>query len=107
MFGPDKILILDEPENHLHPEWLAVLAEVLVKLAVAKCPILITSHSPDLLQAIRFYAKKHGLAQLKMYLADPQTHVLEDKTDKEYEIFDNLSKPINDIFKFSVEEAFA
>lgn len=107
MFGPDKILILDEPENHLHPEWLAVLAEVLVKLAVAKCPILITSHSPDLLQAIRFYAKKHGLAQLKMYLADPQTHVLEDKTGKEYEIFDNLSKPINDIFKFSVEEAFA
>ena len=42
-----------------------------------------------------------------MYLADPQTHVLEDKTGKEYEIFDNLSKPINDIFKFSVEEAFA
>lgn len=107
MFGPDKILILDEPENHLYPEWLAVLAEVLVKLAVAKCPILITSHSPDLLQAIRFYAKKHGLAQLKMYLADPQTHTLEDKTGKEYEIFDNLSKPINDIFNFSVSEALA
>lgn len=107
MFGPDKILILDEPENHLHPEWLAVLAEVLVKLAVAKCPILITSHSPDLLQAIRFYAKKHGLAQLKMYLADPQTHTLEDKTGKEYEIFQNLAEPINEIFSFSVSEALA
>lgn len=107
LFGPDKILILDEPENHLHPEWLAVLAEVLVKLSIAKCPILVTSHSPDLLQAIRYYAKKHGLSQLKMYLADSKTQVVEDKTGREYEIFDNLSKPINDIFKFSVEEAFA
>lgn len=107
MFGPDKILILDEPENHLHPEWLAVLAEVLVKLAVAKCPILITSHSPDLLQAIRFYAKRHDLSQLKMYLANPETHMLEDKTGKEYEIFQNLADPINEIFKFSVDEALS
>lgn len=107
MFGPDKILILDEPENHLHPEWLAVLAEVLVKLAVAKCPILITSHSPDLLQAIRFYAKKHNFSQLKMYLTDPQTHVLEDKTGKEYEIFQNLADPINDIFNFATGEALS
>jgi len=107
MFGPDKILILDEPENHLHPEWLAVVAEVLVKLAIAKCPILITSHSPDLLQAIRFYAKRYGLSQLKMYLADSKTQVVEDKTGKEYEIFDNLAKPINDIFRFSIDEAVA
>ena len=107
MFGPDKIIILDEPENHLHPAWLSVLAEVLVKLAIAKCPILITSHSPDLLQAIRFHAKRHGLSQLKMYLANSDTQVVEDKTGKEYEIFDNLAKPINDIFRFSIDETIA
>ena len=107
MFGPDKIIILDEPENHLHPAWLSILAEVLVKLAVAKCPILITSHSPDLLQAIRFHAKQHNLSQLKMYLANSDTQVVEDKTGKEYEIFDNLAKPINDIFKFSIDETLA
>ena len=107
MFGPDKILILDEPENHLHPEWLAVLAEVLVKLAVAKCPILITSHSPDLLQAIRFYANKHKFADLKFYLANADNHTIEDKTGKVSEIFDNLAKPINDIFDFSVNEALS
>lgn len=107
MFGPDKIIILDEPENHLHPEWLVVLAEVLVKLSIVKCPILITSHSPDLIQAIRLYAKKYNLSQLKMYLADFQTHVIEDKTNKEYEIFDNLSGPINEIFKFSITESLS
>ena len=107
MFGADKITILDEPENHLHPEWLVILAEVLVKLAIAKCPILITSHSPDFLQALRFYAKKYGLTQTKFYLANSETKTIEDKTGKEYEIFDNLAKPINDIFSFSMSEALS
>lgn len=107
MFGPDKITILDEPENHLHPQWLAVLAEVLIKLALANCPILIASHSPDFLQALRFYANKHKFTDLKFYLANSDVHTIEDKTGKESEIFDNLAKPINDIFDFSVNEALA
>ena len=42
-----------------------------------------------------------------MYLTDPQTHVLEDKTGKEYEIFQNLADPINDIFNFATGEALS
>ncbi|MBM6714676.1 ATP-binding protein [Phocaeicola coprocola] len=35
-----KILIWDEPENHLHPEWQIKFASVLVELAKAGIPIL-------------------------------------------------------------------
>lgn len=103
MFGPDKMVILDEPENHLHPQWLMTLAEILIKLAQADCPIMITTHSPDFLQALRFYAKKHKLSQARFYLAD--NGFIADKTGKEYEIFDNLATPINNIFESVVEDA--
>jgi len=105
MFNSSKIMILDEPENHLHPQWLMTLAEVLIKLVKSGCPILIASHSPDFLQALRFYAKKHKLEQVKYYLADSDTGIVSDKTGREYEIFDNLAKPINAIFKSVVEES--
>lgn len=104
MFSPSKITILDEPENHLHPKWLMTLAEVLVKLVKAGCPIMIASHSPDFLQALRFYSKKHELEQVKYYLADRDTGIISDKTGKEYEIFDNLAKPINEIFESVVKD---
>lgn len=104
MFSPSKITILDEPENHLHPQWLMTLAEVLVKLVKSGCPIMIASHSPDFLQALRFYSKKHKLEQAKYYLADGETGIISDKTGKEYEIFDNLAKPINEIFESVVED---
>lgn len=103
MFGPDKMVILDEPENHLHPQWLVTLAEVLVKLVQAGCPIMIATHSPDFLQALRFYAKKHKMGQVKFYLAD--NGIITDKTGKEHEIFDNLATPINEIFESVVEES--
>jgi len=105
MFSPSKITILDEPENHLHPQWLTTLAEVLVKLVKAGCPIMIASHSPDFLQALRFYSKKHKLEQVKYYLADRDTGIISDKTGKEYEIFESLAKPINEIFHSVVEDS--
>ncbi len=104
MFSPSKITILDEPENHLHPQWLMTLAEVLVKLVKSGCPIMIASHSPDFLQALRFYSKKHKLGQVRYYLADGETGIISDKTGKEYEIFDNLAKPINEIFESVVND---
>jgi predicted ATPase len=103
MFSPSKITILDEPENHLHPQWLMTLAEVLVKLVKSGCPIMIASHSPDFLQALRFYSKKYKLEQAKFYLAD--NGIIMDKTGKEYEIFDNLATPTNKIFHSVVEES--
>jgi predicted ATPase len=53
-----NLLIWDEPENHLHPQWLIQLAEVLVKLVKEGIPMLLISHSPYLIEAVKIYSDK-------------------------------------------------
>ena len=65
-----KILIWDEPENHLHPEWQIKFASVLVELAKAGIPILISSHSPYFIQAVRYFADKLSMNDFVLYLAE-------------------------------------
>ncbi len=43
-----SLIIIEEPEVGLHPAWLAILAEW-IKAASQKTQIMITTHSPDLL----------------------------------------------------------
>ncbi|MDR2437915.1 MAG: ATP-binding protein [Planctomycetaceae bacterium] len=57
-----NILILDEPEIHLHPEWQLVLAELLVLLQKEfDLTILLTTHSPYFLHAIEVYSAKQKI----------------------------------------------
>ena len=65
------ILILDEPEIHLHPEWQIVYAELLVLLQkYSDLTILLTTHSPFFLRAIEVFSKKYELNQkCKYYLS--------------------------------------
>ena len=51
------ILIIDEPEVHLHPNWQVKYAEILVILAMnLKVKILLNSHSPYFIDAIKIYS---------------------------------------------------
>lgn len=52
------LLILDEPENELHPEWQVKYAEILCKLQkYFNCKILISTHSNFFLNALDSYSK--------------------------------------------------
>lgn len=54
------VLILDEPEIHLHPDWLMDYAEILVILQEEfSLTVLVTTHSAYFLQALQLYARKH------------------------------------------------
>lgn len=66
------LLILDEPEIHLHPVWQLLYAELIVLLQKAfHLTVLLTTHSPDFAQAIRLYAQRHQTADtLAAYLAE-------------------------------------
>lgn len=96
-----KILIWDEPENHLHPEWQIKFASVLVKLAKAGIPILISSHSPYFIQAVRYFADKLSMNDFVNYYLAEETEdelcVLEDVTDDLNRIFMKLAQPMNEI----------
>ena len=89
------LLILDEPEVHLHPEWQAKYAEILIKIIKEyNIPILVTTHSPYMLEALNKYSKKHN-AYAKFYLADKgivqQLGKSNDKTLEE--AFKKLNEP--------------
>ena len=66
------LLILDEPEVHLHPEWQILFAEVIVLLQKEyNMHILLTTHSPYFLHAIEVYSAKHRIAdRCRYYLAE-------------------------------------
>ena len=56
------ILILDEPEIHLHSEWQIIYAELIVALQkYFDLTILIVTHSFQFLESLNFFMKKYGI----------------------------------------------
>ena len=56
------VLIFDEPEIHLHPEWQILYAELLVLIQkYFDLTILLTTHSPFFLRAIEVYSRKYKI----------------------------------------------
>ncbi len=54
------VLILDEPEVHLHPDWQLKYAELIVLLQKHfDLTVLLTSHSSDFIYALQLYARKY------------------------------------------------
>ncbi|OWK97755.1 hypothetical protein AP75_09775 [Kaistella haifensis DSM 19056] len=54
------LLIIDEPEIHLHPNWQVLYAEILVLISKKlEMPILLTSHSPYFIEALKVFSEKY------------------------------------------------
>jgi len=71
------LLVIDEPEAHLHPQWILEYAKILVRLnRRLGVRLLITTHSPDMLNAIRRVANVEEVADLHFYLADEVSSIL-------------------------------
>ncbi len=66
------VLILDEPEINLHPEWQLIYAELIIIMQQQlDLTVLLTTHSPYFLNAIEVYTKKYGIDnKCRYYLAD-------------------------------------
>lgn len=51
--SPRDVLILDEPEIHLHPQWQIAYAELIVLVQkYFDLTVIITTHSPYFLDAV-------------------------------------------------------
>lgn len=68
------VLILDEPEVHLHPKWQIEYAKLVVMLTkIFDIKILITSHSPFFIEAIQKYCEKESMIDgVNFYLSEKQ-----------------------------------
>ena len=95
------VLILDEPEIHLHPEWQLLYAETLVALQKEfNLTILITSHSPVFVRAIECYCdiydRMNILDVYKTKPIDEFNYTLENISYSEYgvsELYEDFSRP--------------
>lgn len=95
------LLILDEPEVHLHPQWQILFAEIIVLLQKEfGMHILLTTHSPYFLRAIEVYSAKYHIAdKCKYYLADIKNGdaFFEDVTTQTNKIYKKLVLPFENL----------
>jgi predicted ATPase len=88
------LIVLDEPEVHLHPNWQLKYAEIITLLVKNNFNILVTTHSPYMLEALERYSEKYKIGA-NFYLA--QNGVIESKNNNETlsEIVAKLSEPFS------------
>ncbi len=92
------VLILDEPEIHLHPTWQLKYAELIVLLQKEfDLSVVITTHSNFFLNAIETYSRKYETSdKLKLYLAEVEEGgaVMKDVTDNTEPIYKKMAEAV-------------
>lgn len=95
--NPNNLLIIDEPEVHLHPKWQVEYAKLLIELVKNGIKVLVTSHSPYLIEALNKFSKEANLADdTNFYLTSLNSNGMvniENKNSAKNEIFAKLSEP--------------
>ena len=103
-----SILVFDEPEIHLHPEWQLKYAELLVLLQKEyDLSILLTTHSPYFLNAIEVYSKRNDIsARCNYYLTDTQDDVcsIEEVTENIDLVYQKLARPFQELENLRYKE---
>lgn len=91
----DTLLIIDEPEAHLHPQWIVEYAKLLVLLnKKIGMKILISSHNPDMVSAIQSISRKEGIIDtVHFYVAQKRNE------ENTHYIYKDLGTEIGEIFE--------
>ena len=99
----DTLIVLDEPENHLHPQWQLILADVIIELIQTfGTKFIITTHSHNFLIALHTYSKLKGIESVSNFyytkkLDDQYSVNLENVNDRMEYAYYALGKPFLDI----------
>lgn len=92
------VVILDEPEIHLHPQWQIVYAELIVLLQkYFDLSVVVTTHSPYFVDAINLYSCKYGVGdKVNYYLSsNDEGDVIIDCVNKKIDlIYKKMASPI-------------
>lgn len=92
------VLILDEPEIHLHPQWQIAYAELLVLLQKQfDLSVVVTTHSPYFVDAINLFSCKYATdSSVNYYISSVDNNRVNMKnvTDNIEEIYKKMVSPI-------------
>lgn len=91
------VLILDEPEIHLHPQWQVLFAQLVAVLQkIFNLTIVVTTHSPYFMEAIDLYTKFYKTNHVtRFYLSevvDGQS-VITEVTNEHEKIYRKMAAP--------------
>ncbi len=90
-----RILIFDEPEVHLHPKWQLEMAKILVELVKSGVKIVVNSHSPYMIEALKRYAEiKNIEGKTNFYLAENGYISFQESLEG---IFEKLAQPMREL----------
>lgn len=93
----NTIIIIDEPEVHLHPKWEIEYAKLICELAKLGIKIIISSHSPYLLRAIRKYSLENKIETITSFYFGHKIDgfsQFDDVTENPEPIFKALAQPM-------------
>jgi hypothetical protein len=99
------ILIIDEPETNLHPEWQLTFAEILVSLQKdLNMKLMLATHSPYFLNAVEVFSEKYDIKdKCRYYLTenanDEAFATITDVTETTELIYAKLSAPLRELRK--------
>ena len=97
-----SLIIIDEPETHLHPKWQIEYAKLLIELVKNEISILVTSHSPYFIQALKVLSDQAELqSQTNFYIAEKKQGTtfsnIKDVTNDLNRIFQKLAEPLQEL----------
>ncbi len=108
-FEKDDIVIIDEPEVHLHPAWIVEYAKIIVALRKeTEAIFLIATHSPSMVSALKYISEAKDMDigdEVLFYLSkkvedDPDTYEFtsqDQDIDEIYGSFNEFMDRIDDI----------
>lgn len=98
------LLILDEPEVHLHPKWQLKMAELIVSLVKNGVKIVVNSHSPYMIEALQRYGKQENINSNFYFAEGGNIRQINDSNDDTLaKIFEKLSEPFELFDKMDME----
>jgi len=94
------LLIIDEPESNLHPQWIIEYARIIVLLnKQLGVKFFLASHNPDMVSAIRYISEKEGvLENVNFYFAKKE----QNKFTYNYEYLNKEIDPIFESFNIAI-----
>jgi len=100
----NTVLVLDEPEVHLHQKWQLEMAKIIVELVNKGVKVLVNSHSPYMIDALKYYSDKENINS-NFYLAQKNsddTSTISDVTMDISPIFEKLTSPLRELRKMKL-----
>ncbi|AYQ57128.1 hypothetical protein MS2017_1440 [Bathymodiolus thermophilus thioautotrophic gill symbiont] len=97
------LVVLDEPEVHLHPKWQLKYAEIIVLLVENNISVLVTTHSPYMIEALERYSEKYKVGA-NFYLAEEAMIKSENNNKTLSKTVAKLSEPFSVFDKMDAEK---